>query len=93
MSKRSTILGVLLELAKKVDGVIIQMSATDWVKTLGSELEKALSGFKSPVKSLSHKDYVKFIEQGVAQAPLEEIFKISIAESDESSAGAVTDED
>jgi hypothetical protein len=83
----------IIELAKKVDGVIIQMSATDWVKTLGSELEKALSGFKSPVKSLSHKDYVKFIEQGVAQAPLEEIFKISIAESDESSAGAVTDED
>jgi hypothetical protein len=83
----------IIELAKKVDGVIIQMSATDWVKTLGSELEKALSGFKSPVKSLSHKDYVKFIEQGVAQAPLEEIFKISIAESDESSADAVADED
>ena len=83
----------IIELAKKVDGVIIQMSATDWVKTLGSELEKALSGFKSPVKSLSHKDYVKFIERGVAQAPLEEIFKISIADSDESSVDQVNDED
>jgi len=83
----------IIDLAKKVDGVIIQMSATDWVKTLGNELEKALSGFKSPVKSLSHKDYVKFIEQGVAHAPLEEIFKISIAESDDTSSDASVDEE
>ena len=69
------------------------MSATDWVKTLGNELERALSGFKSPVKSLSHKDYVKFIEQGVAHAPLEEIFKISIAESEDSSTASSGDDE
>jgi hypothetical protein len=83
----------IIDLAKKVDGVIIQMSATDWVKTLGNELENALSGFKSPVKNLSHKDYVKFIEQGVTHAPLEEIFKISIAESEDSSSDASADEE
>ncbi len=83
----------IIDLAKKVDGVIIQMSATDWVKTLGNELENALSGFKSPVKNLSHKDYVKFIEQGVTHAPLEEIFKISIAESEDSSSDTSADEE
>jgi hypothetical protein len=83
----------IIDLAKKVDGVIIQMSATDWVKTLGNELERALSGFKSPVKNLSHKDYVKFIEQGVAHAPLEEIFKISIAESEDSSTASSGDDE
>ena len=74
----------IIELAKRADGVIIQMSASDWVKTLGSELEKALTGFKSPVSNLSHKDYVKFIEEGVKNAPLEDIFHISLAGSDES---------
>ena len=75
----------IIELAKKADGVIIQMSASDWVKTLGSELEKALSGFVSPVKDLSHKEYVKFVEAGVNKAPLEEIFNISIANDEENS--------
>jgi hypothetical protein len=75
----------IIELAKKADGVIIQMSASDWVKTLGSELEKALSGFESPVKNLSHKEYVKFVEEGVKNAPLEEIFNISIAGGEDSS--------
>ena len=45
------------------------------------------------MKGLSHKDYVKFIEQGVAHAPIEEIFKISIAESEESSNGGPPDEE
>ena len=75
----------IVELAKKADGVIIQMSASNWVKTLGSELEKALSGFKSPLSSLSHKEYVKFIEEGVKNAPLEEIFQISIAGGEDTS--------
>lgn len=75
----------IIDLAKKADGVIIQMSASDWVKTLGSELEKALSGFESPVKNLSHKEYVKFVEDGVKNAPLEEIFNISIAGGEDSS--------
>lgn len=73
----------IIELAKRADGVIIQMSATDWVKTLGSELERALTGFKSPVSNLSHKDYVKYIEEGVKKAPLEDIFQISLSGSEE----------
>jgi len=83
----------IIDLAKKVDGVIIQMSATDWVKTLGDELEMALSGFNSPVKNLSHKDYVNFIEKGVATAPLEEIFQLSILESEESFTVSLSDEE
>jgi CfrBI restriction endonuclease len=73
----------IIELAKRADGIIIQMSASDWVKTLGEELENALNGFKSPLSNLNHREYVKFIEEGVKNAPLEEIFNISISAAEE----------
>jgi hypothetical protein len=73
----------IIELAKRVDGVIIQMSSSDWVQTLGIELERALTGFKSPLSGLPHREYVKFIENGVNMAPLEEIFQISVAGGEE----------
>lgn len=62
------------------------MSASDWVKTLGQELENSLDGYKSPVKGVSHSEYVSLIKSGVEQAPIEKIFDISVVEnSDEQS--------
>jgi hypothetical protein len=72
----------IVELASEVDGVIIQMSASDWVQTLGGELENCLDGFKSPVGGVSHSEYLRQIQAGVDNAPLEEIFRIA-ADPDE----------
>jgi hypothetical protein len=72
----------ILELAKKVDGVIVQMSSTDWVQVLGEELELALDDYVSPLRKMSHASYVDFIEKGVALAPIEHVFKIAIPDEE-----------
>ena len=74
----------IVELAEAVDGVIIQMSASDWVEVLGKELEKALDGYKSPISKKSHAEYVDFIKAGVEIAPIEKIFKLAMPEEEES---------
>lgn len=67
----------IIDLANEVDGVIIQMSSSDWVETLGRELEQALDGYVSPIQTTSHRQYVEKIRAGVEQAPIEQIFKIA----------------
>jgi hypothetical protein len=74
----------IVELAEQVDGVIIQMSASDWVKTLGQELENALDGYKSPIREGSHSKYVELIQAGVERTPIEKIFSLAIPDNDES---------
>lgn len=74
----------IIEQARRVDGVIVQMSSSNWVKTLGAELEKVLEGFNSPVAKLTPNEYRKYIESQVAKAPLERIFQLSIPESEDS---------
>lgn len=74
----------IIELAKEVDGVIVQMSASDWVQVLGNELQKALEGYVSPLRGMPHSDYVDFINQGVINAPIEQIFKLAIPEEPDS---------
>jgi hypothetical protein len=81
------------KLAADIDGVIIQMSYSDWVFTLGEELENALEGYVSPFKSSSHSDYVKFIQEGVAKAPLESIFRIAALPEEPEEEPAEEDED
>lgn len=73
----------IIEQALRVDGVIIQMSSSNWVKTLGNELESVLSGFVSPVKNLSTTEYSQFIEAKVKLAPIEKIFQLAIPETEE----------
>ena len=73
----------IIELAIEIDGRVIQMSASDWAKSLGREMEDIFAGYKSPLSGLSHSAYVKAIEEGVAKAPLEEIFKIAVSLDDE----------
>lgn len=67
----------IIDLASEVDGVIIQMSATDWVNSLGAILEETLEGYRSPISTSSHAEYLRMIEDGVARAPIEQIFKIA----------------
>jgi hypothetical protein len=74
----------IVEQARRVDGVIIQMSSSNWVKTLGSELERVLDGFHSPLNNFSSADYSKFIQSKVESAPIEKIFQLSIPDENES---------
>jgi hypothetical protein len=74
----------IVELAKEVDGVIIQMSANDWVATLGQELEIALPGYASPLSGKTHSEYTQRISVGVENAPLEQIFRLAIPADEES---------
>ncbi len=73
----------IIELAIEIDGRVIQMSATDWAKSLGREMEDVFSGYTSPLSSLKHSDYVAAIEHGVAKAPLEQIFQIAVSTTDD----------
>ncbi|NBY60844.1 MAG: CfrBI family restriction endonuclease [Actinobacteria bacterium] len=73
----------IIELAIEIDGRVIQMSSSNWAKSLGQELEDALPGYRSPLRGLSHSAYVKAIEDGVALAPLEKIFKIAVSGEEE----------
>lgn len=72
----------IVELAEEVGGTIIQMSASDWGKTLGDCLEEVLDGYASPLSSLDHSEYVTAIRSGVDQAPFESIFNIAVAPDD-----------
>jgi hypothetical protein len=74
---------VIIDLAHEIDGRVIQMSSSDWVKSLGREMEDIYRGYKSPLSGLSHSAYVNAIENGVANAPLEKIFKIAVTSDDE----------
>lgn len=86
------------ELAEEIDGVVVQMSFTDWAQTLGNELEAALPEYVNPLKNLSHSDYAEAIKLGVASAPLEKIFNIAVSvneedETDEPSEDEVLDDE
>jgi hypothetical protein len=69
-------------LAAEIDGVIIQMSYSNWVYTLGKELEEALDGYVSPLKSQAQAEYLRHIQEGVENAPIESIFRIAAAPED-----------
>ena len=67
----------IFQLATDIDGVIIQMSANDWVQTLGKQLSYALDGYKSPLEGMNHAKYEQTIRSGMLKAPLEHIMKPS----------------
>jgi hypothetical protein len=72
------------KLARDVDGVIIQMSDPLWVRILGSELESALPKYRSTLGNVNANDFQSVISRGVSSAPIEEIFNLSVASSEES---------
>ena len=65
----------VFQLATDINGVIIQMSANDWVQTLGKQLSETLDGYKSPLEGMNHSKYEETIRLGVLNAPLEDIIK------------------
>lgn len=81
------------ELAEEIDGVVVQMSFTDWAQALGNELEATLPEYVNPLKNLSHSEYAEAIKRGVAAAPLEKIFNIAVSVVEENETeGAADDE-
>ena len=58
------------DLAAQINGTIVQMSANDWVQTLGDELSRVLGDYVSPLAGLNHREYREAIVSGVADAPL-----------------------
>lgn len=60
----------IVEIAKEMDGTIIQMSANNWLRTLGEQLEEVLSGFESPLRGLSGQEYRAAVRAGVERAGL-----------------------
>ena len=71
------------QMAEAIGGRIIQMSATNWAQTLGEELEATLNGYVSPLADLNNKDYEQAVRDGVVTAPLEQIFQIAVANTEE----------
>lgn len=69
----------IVELAEEVGGTIIQMSASDWGKTLGDCLADVLDGYASPLSSLGHSEYAAAVRRGVGEAPFESIFDIAMS--------------
>lgn len=61
------------ELAAEIEGTIIQMSANNWVQTLGERLEIVLQDYTSPLSSMNHEEYRAAIREGVKNAPFEGI--------------------
>ena len=61
------------ELAEEIEGTIIQMSANNWVQTLGDRLADVLDGYASPLHDLGHEQYRAAIRDGVERAPLDAV--------------------
>jgi CfrBI restriction endonuclease len=74
----------ILDLAKAVDGVIVQMSHANWVSQLGKELEKVLDDYVSPVPEEGTAEFATFIANGVQNSPIERIFSVAVADELES---------
>ena len=71
------------ELAREIEGVIIQMSSSNWVQKLGEIIAERLDGYKSPLEGMNNKEYKEAIWAGVVMAPLEKIFQIAVSTTDE----------
>lgn len=61
------------DLAEQIDGTIIQMSANNWVQTLGDRLADVLDGYASPLRGMGHEQYRAAIRDGVGRAPLDAV--------------------
>lgn len=66
------------ELAAQIGATVIQMSADDWVRTLGEGLAQTLDGYTSPLVGMDDQTYAAAIRAGVDAAPLEAIFERAV---------------
>lgn len=61
----------IIELAKKIDGTIIQMSMAYWPKVLAEKLGHVL-GLKHPLQQMNSKDIGRFIHESIKRMNIEE---------------------
>jgi hypothetical protein len=66
------------ELAREIEGTIIQMSASYWPITLGKAMEKVAPKYRSPFRGLSEAQAAEFIRKQLKTAPFEIIFATAV---------------
>jgi hypothetical protein len=66
----------IVELAKEIDGTILQMSASYWPRELGAKLAEVIDGFESPLAGMSDSEVHAQLAERVATAPFGEILRI-----------------
>lgn len=63
----------IFDLATDIEGTIIQMSANNWVQTLGERLSGVFEHYHSPLAGMNHRQYRVAVSEGVQDAPLERV--------------------
>jgi hypothetical protein len=74
----------IFDLAKDINGHIVQMSDGNWVKKLGTVFEKTFKDFDFPFKGDDQDTFEKLISIGVQKAPLEKIFNVAVSTTQDS---------
>jgi hypothetical protein len=70
------------DLAREIDGTILQMSASFWPRELGEQLEDVISGFESPLSGVADGGMPDLISRSLATAPFERILQIEEEEEE-----------
>jgi hypothetical protein len=83
----------VISLANDIDAHVVQMSNDDWVKELSEIFEATFKGYISNIPVSSDASYSEIISQGVNAAPLENIFKVAVASSEDSDVEEGLEED
>lgn len=65
----------IVDLAQKIDGTILQMSASYWPVQLADELQKEFKDFQSPFHGKNEQQRSEYIRKKIDTAPFEEIFE------------------
>jgi hypothetical protein len=65
------------QLAKRVDGTIIQMSMACWPQLVAQELNRVL-GFQHDLVSMSQTEVAPFLKQRLASVPLEDFVRLHV---------------
>jgi len=73
----------IVDLAKDIDGTILQMSASYWPRELGAKLAEVIEDFDNPFEGLSDGDVHAMLSERVATAPFGEILRIEEEEDPE----------
>ncbi|MBI4034650.1 CfrBI family restriction endonuclease [Candidatus Saccharibacteria bacterium] len=77
----------IVELAKEIDGTILQMSSKNWPIQLAAKLEEIVDGFESPFKEMDDEETVSYIRKRITTAPFDEILKIVQEEPNDNDPG------
>ena len=68
----------IVELAREIDGTIIQMSGSYWPRELGDAIAKVAPGYSSPLRGLDEGSAAGVIRDRLRTAPFEDIFAIAV---------------